>query len=109
MSAPEDGVRYTLRQVCDAGFLGDDFTPDTLRRAIKAHGWPHKRLGRKYGLTKANIDAILARSDRDEAKQAGFRQSARRNRRAASAADSAVVTELKPRPEAARRSRRRAS
>lgn len=106
---PQNGVRYTLRQVCDAGFLGDDFTPDTLRRAIKDHGWPHTRLGKRYGLTKAHIDAILALGDRSSAQDTRLPRPARRSRRTPAVDLPAGVAQLTPRPHAARKTRRRAS
>jgi hypothetical protein len=101
-AAPLDGVFYTPEQVYENGWL--PLTPTAIRKAAGRDEIPHTRVRGRIGLTKANIDAILA-AGQHEPKDVPKPSASRRGRRVVAPVVDLPATDLPLTPKPARRRR----
>lgn len=106
----EDGRLYTPNEVAENGWLGPDATASALRKAatrgLEHTRYPPKPTGRIY-FTRANILATQAKGLQPVDSQRGTAATTRRGRRSVTAAiGSTEVTELRPEPGRARKTKR---
>lgn len=101
-----DGPVYTPEQIAANGWLGP-ISPNAIRKAVTRGDFECTRIRNKIGMTRANILANQAKGF--EPAKADRPSGPHRKRRAPGAPTESSVTVLRPRPGAARKSRRRAS
>lgn len=105
----EDGPVYTPEQITENGWLGP-ISPNAIRKAVTRGDFECTRIRNKIGMTKANILANQAKGfEPAKVDRPSYASGPPRKRRAPAAPTESSVTVLRPRPGAARKSRRRAS
>lgn len=108
-TSPMPGRAYTPEQVYENGWLGD-IKPSAMRNAVSHGDWPCTKVRGKVCFTAEHIAQIIADGEEAAKKAASPAKAKPRRTPSRPPADlPAGVSELKPRPEDARRSRRKAS